>query len=78
MMATRIPSRYSLEALPLGNPTRRTMPKNPRTNPKYPIHVNFSIRSSRPIIAEYKGMAPTKIAVIAVPIRGTAKDNPIS
>jgi hypothetical protein len=33
---------------------------------------------SRPITDENKGIAPTNIAVNAVPILGTASDNPIS
>ncbi|CAB4752883.1 unannotated protein [freshwater metagenome] len=43
MTATRIPTRYSFEVLPSGKPTKRTIPKNPSANPKYPILVNFSI-----------------------------------
>jgi hypothetical protein len=54
------------------------IPIKPRINPVKPKPSILSIFINRPITEENNGIAPTKIAVNAVPIRGTARDNPIS
>jgi hypothetical protein len=54
------------------------IPIKPKTNPVNPKPSILSIFINRPITEENNGIAPTKIAVKAVPIRGTASDNPIN
>jgi hypothetical protein len=54
------------------------IPIKPKTNPVKPKPSILSIFINRPITEENNGIAPTKIAVKAVPILGTARDNPIN
>ena len=61
-----------------GKPTKKIIPTKPNTRPINPTLSISSIFISLPITDEKSGMAPTKIAVNAVPILGTAIDKPIS
>ena len=54
------------------------IPIKPRNKPINPKRLIFSIFINLPITEENNGMAPTNIAVKAVPILGTATDKPIN
>ena len=75
---TKKPKKNWSLSCPLGKPTRKMIPIKPRTKPAKPKRSILSIFINRPMTEENNGIAPTKIAVKAVPIRGTASDNPIS
>ncbi|MNE48122.1 hypothetical protein D3C80_1425670 [compost metagenome] len=55
-----------------GNPTSMAIPTKPRSRPARPCKVIFSSPQTRPMIIENSGMVATKIAAMAVPIRGVA------
>jgi hypothetical protein len=61
-----------------GKPTRITMPAAPSTSPASPRTVMRSSPHSWPMIIENSGIEATRMAAIAVPMRGMAKDRPIS
>lgn len=61
-----------------GNPTSRTTPAKPRNSPARPDGVSRSMPQSLAIAIENRGMEPTKIAAIAVPISGVATESPTS
>ena len=61
-----------------GKPTSSTTPEKPITRPVRPPAVIRSIPQSCPITIEKRGMAATKMAAIAVPIRGVATESPTS
>ncbi|MNN32997.1 hypothetical protein D3C81_1467340 [compost metagenome] len=61
-----------------GKPTNMAMPAMPSSSPARPCGVIFSSPQTRPISIENSGMVATKMAAIAVPMRGVAYDMPIS
>lgn len=61
-----------------GKPTKKIIPIKPRNKPINPKRSIFSIFINLPITEENNGIAPTNIAVKAVPILGTATDKPIN
>ena len=55
-----------------GKPTSSTMPKKPSTSPPRPLQVMRSRPQRRPMSIENSGIPATKIAAMAVPMRGVA------
>ncbi len=54
------------------------MPPNPSTRPASAVREIRSPPQNRPMSIEKRGIVPTKIAAIAVPIRGVANERPSS